>query len=102
MAAARAITFGKLTPRSGWEDVTNIASYSELDKSYEIKRHLGTGRLGCACPSYRFKRGDVNAKTCKHLDAYRSMSVTPTATPVRVEFAGESFRVHRRAINFEV
>ena len=101
-----------------WQLVGTVASQSEPDISYAIKR-AGTGRLGCACLAYRF--APAEHKTCKHLEAYlvgeqldaarerrllgrngAQVQTQPLAREgsVTVRVAQEVFTVQRRAISF--
>lgn len=89
-----------------WTHVAFVESDSEPGVEHEIKRHAD-GRLGCACLSYRFARGE---KTCKHLRAWRATSnlwvggrgevaTAVRVTPGEIGAGAETFTV-RRAISF--
>jgi len=87
-----------------WTYVCDVESESEPDKRWMIKR-ADDGRLGCACPSYRFMRG--SAKTCKHIRAILGVPapdarvrVEIQETPTKVRHGGETFTIRRRAMAF--
>jgi hypothetical protein len=79
-----------------WEHVGEVASFTNPDERYEIKRRRADGHLGCACLGYRFKKGE---KTCKHTQAFALGRHADVAKPVVVTVAQEQFTV-RRAISF--
>jgi len=82
-----------------WEHVGDVASFTDPSETYEIKRRRVDGHLGCACPGYRFKKGE---KICKHIEAFalgRYDAEAAYMKPVVVTVAQEQFTV-RRAISF--
>lgn len=95
----------RVADRPLWEYVTDIASESERDKSYEIKRRTSDGHLACGCTAYRFATRD--AKTCKHIKAYLGVygivaaASEATTVPVVTVHDNETFTLtRRRAIAF--
>jgi predicted nucleic acid-binding Zn finger protein len=87
---------------TGWTHVAYVASASSPGEEWEVRRHTSTGRLGCACPKYRFARGE---KTCHHItsvlqtDVSTERPASPNVNNVvsRTYVDGEMFCV-RRAI----
>ncbi|KKM05039.1 hypothetical protein LCGC14_1758110, partial [marine sediment metagenome] len=48
-------------------------------KVYIVKRHRTTGELSCACPAWKFKKGDKE-RTCKHV-VQAAAGVVPVIQP---------------------
>lgn len=89
----------KALRRNGWALLGTVASDSQPDTEYEIKRSPD-GTLGCACMGWAIR------KHCKHLDGYHASALPAKAVrevvareQVRVKVGAETFTV-RRAISF--
>ena len=84
---------------SPWVHVADIASETEPGLKYAIKRHTGTGLIGCGCPSWIFSRG---VKTCKHVESLTGVftaaagRIADRVVEQRVEARGERFIVTGR------
>jgi hypothetical protein len=88
-----------------WTHYRDVVSDSDPMKTWEVKRHLSSGKLGCECPKYRFARG---AKTCHHIES--ALAVGPLApgqkksisvgTPSRAFASVPVYTVTSRAIAF--
>lgn len=61
------MTTKMMRAKHGWTHVAFVASLTEDDLEYEIKRH-DDGHLGCACHAYVFSK---TKEPCKHIEAFK-------------------------------
>lgn len=88
--------------------VTSVESDSLSGEFYDIS-HV-SGGFRCECLAYRFARGEVGRKRCKHIEAYLQTDTSvasmahgdePRTAPRRAKVGDETFTVQvRRAITF--
>jgi len=73
--AARRYEFAPRRIRKGKDRFTLVccvASRTQPDTQYAIKREVDSGVLSCACLAWRFHKGPAGTRTCKHLRALQS------------------------------
>lgn len=70
---------------SSYTTLTEVESQTRAGVMYRIQMNDESGHLTCSCPSFKFQRLEVDARSCKHTRMIEEMGVEKFRQKLRVK-----------------